>query len=88
MLKNVKGKKGLLDDLDSELMAKIVAEVTKKLKGSGSGKDEQEKKSSLMELRNEIQDHMIVRKFHCYLKNGSHKWRRYLMWWKSLIMDA
>ena len=41
---NIEGKKGLLDDLDPELMATIVAEVTKKLKGLGSGKDEHENK--------------------------------------------
>ena len=44
ILESVDGKKGILDDLDLELMAKIVAEVTKKLKGLGSGKDEQENK--------------------------------------------
>ena len=44
ILKNIECKKGLLDDLDLELMAKIVAEVTKKLKRSGSGKDEWENK--------------------------------------------
>jgi len=33
-----------LDDLDPDLMAKIVIEVTKKLKGSSSRKDEQENK--------------------------------------------
>ena len=33
---SVGGTKGILDDLNPELMAKIVAEVTKKLKGSES----------------------------------------------------
>jgi len=44
ILKNVEGKKELLDDPDPELMAKIIAEVTKKLRGLGSRKDEQENK--------------------------------------------
>ena len=44
ILKNVDGKKGILDDVNPELMAKIVAEVTKKLKGLGYGKDEQKNK--------------------------------------------
>ena len=39
---NIKGQKGLLDDLDPELMAKIVAKVTKKLKGSWSDEDKKE----------------------------------------------
>ena len=40
----LKTKKKVLDDLDPEVLVKIVAEVTKTLKGSGSGKDEQENK--------------------------------------------
>ena len=38
-LENIKGQRGLLDDLDPELIAKIMAEVIKKLKGSGSEKE-------------------------------------------------
>jgi len=40
ILENVEGKKGLLDDLDPELIAKIIVNVTKKLKGLGSKNDE------------------------------------------------
>ena len=41
---NDEGYKGLLDDLDPELIAKIVAKVAKKLKGSRFEKDEKENK--------------------------------------------
>ena len=44
ILKNDEKKKRVLDDLDPEVLARIVAEVTKTLKGSGSRKDEQENK--------------------------------------------
>ena len=39
---NVEGQKGVWDDLDHELMTKIIAEITKKLKGSWSDKDKKE----------------------------------------------
>ena len=41
---NVKGLKRLLDDLDPELMAKIVVQVIKKLNGSGSENVKKENK--------------------------------------------
>jgi len=41
-LENVEGQKGLVDDIDPELMAIIMAKVIKKLRGFGSEKDEKE----------------------------------------------
>ena len=43
-LENVESQKGLLDNLNHKLMAKIVAEVIRKLQGSGSGKYKKENK--------------------------------------------
>ena len=68
-------------------MAKIVAEVTKKLKGSGSGKDEQENKF-FNKVAKRNPRHMMARKIRCYLKNGLDSWKRYSMLWKFPIIGT